>query len=330
MADGADDRRVQDQLKVLTGLKLLGFNWNANNMRMEFDIFWQTLTFVLEGMEIPKEKWYLYILQQLGREGMTRWTTSIEATVNKADPLAIINAFKKGYELEETYWTYRSLYLSSEKQGRGETAATLATRVEDLVSMCKWPDDQKEQRRIDLYYRLSEVFDVRHFVQIKTSREGGNLTWEKLVEEAKCQEHVSKEYAKFRRENGGGGTPSYGDPALAADAVSRGYNKLSRDHGHRLVAKEARARSSVINAADVTAALARRELVQHGARSVAFAEGRITTRQSVGRLLRCKQEEAPSPSSRSKGKANLLARMEKQRPNTLTPLCLRQSHQQRG
>ena len=44
----------------------------------------------------------------------------------------------------------------------------------------------------------------------------------KLVEEAKCQEHVGKEYAKFRRENGGGGTPSYGDPALAADTVSRG------------------------------------------------------------------------------------------------------------
>ena len=185
MADGADDRRVRDQLKVLTGLKLPGFNWNANNMRMEFDIFWGTLSFVLDGMDIPKDKWYLYILQQLGREGMQCWTTSIEATVRKEDPLAIIKAFKKGYELEETYWTYRSLYLSSEKQGRGETVAALATRVEDLVSMCKWPDEQKEQRRIDLYYHLSEVFDVRRFVQLETSREGGNLTWEKLVEEAK-------------------------------------------------------------------------------------------------------------------------------------------------
>ena len=156
---------------------------------------------------------------------MARWTTSIEATVNKKDPLAIIKAFKKGYELEETYWTYWSLYLSSEKQGRGETVAALATRVEDLVSMCKWPEDQKEQRCIDLYYHLSEVFDVRRFVQLETSREGGNLMWEKLVEEAKHQERVGKEYAKFRRENGGGGTPSYRDPALATDAVSRGYNK---------------------------------------------------------------------------------------------------------
>ena len=103
--------------------------------------------------------------------------------------------------------------------------ATLATRVEDLVSMCKWPDNQKEERHIDLFYHLSDVFDMRRFVQIETSREGGNLTWEKLVEEAKRQERVGKEYAKFRRENGGGGTPSYGDPALTADAVSRGYNK---------------------------------------------------------------------------------------------------------
>ena len=86
----------------------------------------------------------------------------------------------------------------------------------------------------------------------------------------------------------------------------------------------------MIDAADVMAALARGELAQHGARSVAFPEARITTRQSVRRLPRCRQEEAPSPSSRSKGEANLLAKMEKQRPNTLTPLCLRQSHQQRG
>ena len=224
MADQADNWHVRDQLKVLTWLKLPGFNWKANNMRMEFDIFWQTLKFVLEGMEIPRDKWYLYILQQLGREGMEQWTTSIEASVNKEDPVAIITAFKKGYELEETYWTYRSLYLSSEKQGRRESAATLATRVEDLVSMCKWLANQKEERRIDLFYHLS-VFDMRRFIQIETSREGGNLMWEKLVEETKRQERVGKEYAKFRRENGGGGTPSYGDPALAADAVSRGYNK---------------------------------------------------------------------------------------------------------
>ena len=92
-----------------------------------------------------------------------------------------------------------------------------------------------------------------------------------------------------------------------------GTTSLSRDHGHHLEAKEARARSSVIDAANVMAALARGELAQHGARSVAFAEARITTRQSAERLPRYRQGEAPNPSSRSKGNANLQARMEKQK-----------------
>ena len=70
MAYEAEDQCVRDQCKVLTGLKLPGCNWKANNMRMEFDNFWQTLEFVLSGMEMPRKKWYLYILQQLGRDGM--------------------------------------------------------------------------------------------------------------------------------------------------------------------------------------------------------------------------------------------------------------------
>ena len=68
------------------------------------------------------------------------------------------------------------------------------------------------------------------------------------------------------------------------------------------MAKEARARSSVIDAEDVTAALARRELVQHGARSVAVAGGRTTTRQSVARLLRCKAGGGAQPKFQKQGK----------------------------
>ena len=70
---------------------------------MEFHIFEQTLEFVLMGMEIPEEKWYLYILLQLGREGMEQWNASIKDTVHLNNPHSIIKAFKKGFELEETY-----------------------------------------------------------------------------------------------------------------------------------------------------------------------------------------------------------------------------------
>ena len=91
-----------------------------------------------------------------------------------------------------------------------------------------------------------------------------------------------------------------------------GTRSLSRDHGHHLVAKEeATARSSVISASDITAVLVTREPAQHGVGSVAFAKARTITRQSVGRLLKDRQEEVPNPSIKSKGKANLLARLEK-------------------
>ena len=209
-------------------------------------------------------------------------------------------------------------------------AAALATRVEDLVSMCKWPAKQKEQRRIDLFYHLTDFFDIKCYVQNETIRDGGNLTWEKLVEEAKHQEHVGKEYAKFRRENGGGGTPSYGDPALAADAISRGYKRAQPRSQTPAGGKgQGKSQKQCDQLGNVMAVLAKREPAQHGVGSVAFAKARITTGQPVGRPLKDKWEEVPTL-SRNRGKANLLARMEKQRPNTLTPLCLRRSHQQRG
>ena len=56
---------------------LAKINSKATNMAMEFDIFQQSLEFVLTGMEIPKEKWYLYILQQLSREG---WSDGTQAS----------------------------------------------------------------------------------------------------------------------------------------------------------------------------------------------------------------------------------------------------------
>ena len=77
MADQADDRRVRDQLKVLIGLKLPEFNWKANNMRMKFDIFWQTLKFVLEGMEIPEKSGTFTFYSNLAERG---WSDGLQAS----------------------------------------------------------------------------------------------------------------------------------------------------------------------------------------------------------------------------------------------------------
>ena len=82
-----------------------------------------------------------------------------------------------------------------------------------------------------------------------------------------------------------------------------GTRKPSRDRGHHLEAKvKARARSSVIGAANVTAVLARREPAQHGVGSVAFAMTRIITGQSVGRPLKDRREEEAQSQYQKQGK----------------------------
>ena len=77
-----------------------------------------------------------------------------------------------------------------------------------------------------------------------------------------------------------------------------GTRRPSRDHKHHLEVKEATTSNSVNDVAGTMAVMVRRELAQHGARSVAFARDVTTTRQSVGRLPRCQEEVDPS---RSKG-----------------------------
>ena len=63
--------------------------------------------------------------------------------------------------------------------------AALATRVKDLVAHCEWPEREREGRHIDLYYHITDYFDVKWFIQNETAREGANLMWQRLVEEAK-------------------------------------------------------------------------------------------------------------------------------------------------
>ena len=193
------------------------------------------------------------------------------------------------------------------------------------MNLCKWPDTETEQRRIDLFYHLSDYFDVKRYAQNETAKEGGgNLTWDSLVTEAKCQERVGKEYARFRRENGDSSTPSYGDPALAADAVSKSFKRGGQQRP-RTPSGGRGSQQQCDRAEDATAVMARRELAQHGARSVTTVMDGTTTRQSAGRLPRARPMVVHvQGNSRGEARPNLPA---KQR-SMLTPWCLRRSFQE--
>ena len=100
--------------------------------------------------------------------------------------------------------------------------------------------------------------------------------------------------------------------------------ELSRDHGCRLEARGAS--NSVIGAGSAMAVMARRELVQHGARSVVVVTDGTTTGQSAERLPKSKPVVGPVQSiSRGEARPNPLANQR----STLTPWCLRRSFQDR-
>ena len=81
-----------------------------------------------------------------------------------------------------------------------------------------------------------------------------------------------------------------------------GTRRPSQDRRHHLEANKARARDSLIDVANAMAVLMRRELAQHGARSVAFVKARIITGQPARRLLNSRMEEEPKPQYQKHGK----------------------------
>ena len=85
-------------------------------------------------------------------------------------PEEVFRAFKKGFEVTETYWTYRQMYLSNIEQGHSESAAAFLTRVKDLVGQCQRPEAEREGRYIGLYYHRTEHSDVIWYVQNESAR----------------------------------------------------------------------------------------------------------------------------------------------------------------
>ena len=221
---GGDPVEADDRPKARANLPHIPFpkfDWRVNDKLAHFEQWEQRMRVLLDGYEIPEEKWLMYILNNLGDEGWARWST-ISKKVDAKKGNEIFKAFKKGMEISDSYWSARKAYLSGVRQGPKETAAELAVRVEDMVLQGKWPENETQNRRIDLYYKATAYYEIQRYIQDQTSREGNELTWEKLVQEAKRQERTVLEYKDFKMDAGNtGSTPTYDNPALNADAVGR-------------------------------------------------------------------------------------------------------------
>ena len=51
------------------------FDWKVNDKLAHFEQWEQRMRVLLDGYEIPQEKWHMYILNNLRDEGWARWST---------------------------------------------------------------------------------------------------------------------------------------------------------------------------------------------------------------------------------------------------------------
>ena len=136
------------------------FDWKVSDKLAHFEQWEQWMRVLLDGCEIPEDKWLMYILNNLGDKGWARWST-ISKKVDAKQGNEIFKAFKKGMEISDSYWAAQKAYLSSVRQGPRETAAELAVRVKDMVLQGKWPENETQNRRIDLYYKATAYYKVQ-------------------------------------------------------------------------------------------------------------------------------------------------------------------------
>ena len=103
MAEGGEGRE-QRQLQIHSNIQLPMMNWKAKNPGASFEIFEERLTLLLEAMNIPKDQWFMYILQQTGDEHAVEQKTVLKEGVhaNPDSDSGLLGPFRR--RIKYNYW----------------------------------------------------------------------------------------------------------------------------------------------------------------------------------------------------------------------------------
>ena len=95
------------------------FDWRVNDKLAHFEQWEQRMRVLLDGYEIPEEKWLMYILNNLGDEGWARWST-ISKTVDAKKRNEISKLSRKAWRFQTLIGPARKAYLSGVRQAQGD------------------------------------------------------------------------------------------------------------------------------------------------------------------------------------------------------------------
>ena len=129
---------------------------------------------------------------------------------------AFWDAFKKRFKQITTHWHFIDEYISDFRQEPDESTADLDLCIKELIKGCKFPEDQVEQRQLELLFHATNLFEIhKHIVDTP------NASYDKCIEKAEKHERTCADFKDHALSLGAtaGNIPSYQNPLLTAHAV---------------------------------------------------------------------------------------------------------------
>ena len=206
-------------------------NWRAADKVATWKVFKWRMEVIFVADQIPEERQWALILVAGGNEAYNCWDTLEDTVKDHKVVKQVWDAFEKSFKQSTSFWHFRDAYLADFRQDKSETMADLDLHIKQTVRGYQWKKESEEERMIDLLYHATIYYEIRKFVQ---ESEPATLTYGMVIEKAKAHEHNVLEYKDHQASHrGANSAPSYNNPLLSAQALSKRWPSGRGDNGQR-------------------------------------------------------------------------------------------------
>ena len=169
-------------------------DWRAMDKVAAWRIFKKKMTIIFIADGTPLEQQYAKVLVAGGDEAFSRWQIieplmEAEEKNPATDIDAFWDAFERSFKQTTNHWHYRDQYLSDFRQEPDKSTADLDLHIKELVKACKFPNNQVEQRQLELLFHATHLFVIHEYI-VDTP----TAMYEECIKKAKQHERTVSDF----------------------------------------------------------------------------------------------------------------------------------------